>query len=423
MALEFPLQIAVPVNGGFVLLGPLNRDQKLDEGGANEVTAAQLKTLVALLGTLELTTNKNQAGGYLGIDAVTGKVDPQFIPAVALNKVTPVANQAAMLALVAQGGDAAKRADENGKVYMLKENGNPTVLADWIPLTGGIAVDSVNGEVGVVTLNADKIAETATRLWVSTAEKAVWNAKQNALVLDAQPTLNSVNFVNSDAVFKALQDKSATVEVKLFTGNQLDGDNRLNLAPADKKIDRVMVTTINGIVQVAGVHYTSDANGRYIEFPVSTHNAASDHIQVVYFADTPMISLNTVEMSGVSGLTGPDGKILSSNLPEGVGGPVETAFTSVLKFDKDYAMEHIITGDIAFTLNAGSIANNDQAKKKRQNTVYLRANGVNKPTFSANDFVIYSDSWDNSNLMWNRIYFEYLPSGKVLVDITYLHSA
>ncbi|MCD5310812.1 right-handed parallel beta-helix repeat-containing protein [Kineosporia babensis] len=89
-------------------------------------------------------------------DLVGGLVPNSQIPPLAITDVWPVANQAEMLALTAQRGDVAVRAD-NGRTYILRSN-TPTVLADWLEVQAVGAVTSVAGKAGNVMLVAADIA-------------------------------------------------------------------------------------------------------------------------------------------------------------------------------------------------------------------------------------------------------------------------
>ena len=63
------------------------------------------------------------------------------------------------------------------------------------------------------------LAQDATHRTVTDAEKAAWNAKQNALTFDTTPTANSSNPVTSGGVKTALDAKAAKSEiVKTSTG-------------------------------------------------------------------------------------------------------------------------------------------------------------------------------------------------------------
>lgn len=90
-----------------------------------------------------------------------GLIPVGVLPAVAVTTVTAVADEAAMLALDAQQGDVAVRAD-NSTVYMLGTAGDPTVLADWIAISQPGAVASVAGKTGIVTLVANDISDATT---------------------------------------------------------------------------------------------------------------------------------------------------------------------------------------------------------------------------------------------------------------------
>lgn len=371
---------------------------------------------VDMFALYQLTSQKNQAGGYAGIDQVTGKIDAQFIPSIALTDPQVVGSEAAMLALTAQGGDVAKRTDLNGATYMLKTGGDPTVLADWIALSGGLAVDSVNGKTGVVTLNLAEISETATYKRVSQTEKNTWNAKQDALLYDAVPTFQSTKIVNSGALFDYLKTIQSSVEKKTWLGSAADGNNRFNLEAGDADIDSVVVFTEGGVTQHEGVHFTVDAAKRYIEFNENPSNDKTYYL--TYLSNIPVVSLTSVAVANVEGLL-EGGKVKEDLLPEGIGGSVEVAHATALVFDKGYIVEHDVAGPIAYTFNAGSEENDNEAKLSKTRVHYLKADGINKPTFS-NDFVIRYDGWDNTMNKINRLRFEFVGNGQVLVDITYI---
>ena len=79
-----------------------------------------------------------------------GVIPSSSLPPLVIIETTPVASQAAMLALAAQRGDVAIRTDL-GKSFILSTD-NPTVLADWKELLAPGVVASVAGRVGAVTL-------------------------------------------------------------------------------------------------------------------------------------------------------------------------------------------------------------------------------------------------------------------------------
>jgi len=107
---------------------------------------------------------KAAVNGVASLDA-TGVIPTSQIPALAIQTVTTVASQAAMLALNAQSGDVAIRSDLTaaaGNVFM--HNGGTTgTISDWTQIdAGGYAVSSVNGQTGTIVLGfADVGADAA----------------------------------------------------------------------------------------------------------------------------------------------------------------------------------------------------------------------------------------------------------------------
>jgi len=106
---------------------------------------------------------------YVGGLLSTGLVDPAVLPTEATTEVFEVANQAAMLALSAQGGDMAIRSD-NSRVYILGSS-PASVLANWklLPDNSG-AVTSVNAKIGVVVLDTGDIASVLNNRYVTDAD-------------------------------------------------------------------------------------------------------------------------------------------------------------------------------------------------------------------------------------------------------------
>lgn len=95
-------------------------------------------------------TQKGAASGVVPLDA-SSLIPTAYLPPLAVVKYTPVANQAARLALTAESGDGAIQAD-NGKTYVLKFGGSASTNADWLEITAGGAVTTVDGQTGTVSL-------------------------------------------------------------------------------------------------------------------------------------------------------------------------------------------------------------------------------------------------------------------------------
>lgn len=137
------------------------------------------------------TNTRGVPFGVAGLDA-DGKLSTSVLPALALTDIFEAANQAAMLALVAQVGDIAIRTDQN-KTYALAAEPAST-LANWKELrTPTDVVQSVAGLTGAITAAALKAALTLVKGDVglgnvdntSDANKPVSTAQQTALDLKA----------------------------------------------------------------------------------------------------------------------------------------------------------------------------------------------------------------------------------------------
>lgn len=171
-------EVGAPLSGGFVLARSAQTAETLAgsgwyiaargaAGGAVDSVNAQTGAVVldaedvgadpagtaasAVLG-LQPTDEKDQPGGYAGLDG-DGLIATSALPALAIGETFTVASQAAMLALTAQRGDIAIRSDTD-RVYRLV-GPNPALLTDWVLLpVPADAVQSINGQTGIVVLVA-----------------------------------------------------------------------------------------------------------------------------------------------------------------------------------------------------------------------------------------------------------------------------
>lgn len=133
---------------------------------------------------------------------------------------------------IGNGNDRFSRSDafqvwHNGLAYLPTAiNSEITAATDdviptkgWvIANSGGGAVDSVNGQTGVVVLDADDISDTSTtNKWTNASEKATWNGKENATNKQNSLTTDGtgVKFPTVDAVNTALTLKQDNPNVIL----------------------------------------------------------------------------------------------------------------------------------------------------------------------------------------------------------------
>lgn len=162
-----------------------NSDTILDEGGADEVSANEIrshvddntnphsvtKSQVGLGNVLNVeqipASEKGVADGVAPLDS-NAKIPTAYLPPLATVETYVVANEAAMLALDAQTGDMAIRTDTS-ETYVLSGS-DPSVLGDWTKLaTPTDAVLSVNGETGTVLLDTDDIDEGSANQYFTDA--------------------------------------------------------------------------------------------------------------------------------------------------------------------------------------------------------------------------------------------------------------
>lgn len=88
----------------------------------------------------------------------------------------------------------------------------------------------------------------------------------------------------------------------------------------------------------------------------------------------------------------------------------------ILKFDQNYRYIHEMTGPV--TISAHMLA--PLPVPGNFNKLYIKANGVNKPVFTQ-DFEVVWDNWANTAGSWNRVFTEYTPEGKVILQIEQAH--
>ncbi|WJJ10363.1 hypothetical protein P9990_17480 [Prescottella equi] len=143
-------------------------------------------------------------------DGQGGMVIPTAnIPAKALNTTKVVGSEAEMLALTpvqVQEGDLAKRTDLGGVTFALGPE-HPSVLSSWIQIssTGG-AVDSVNGQVGVVVLGRGDVGLGQVDN-TPDAAKPVSGPQATALAGKA-PTVHTHTIAQVDGLQDALDAKA-----------------------------------------------------------------------------------------------------------------------------------------------------------------------------------------------------------------------
>lgn len=122
------------------------------------------------------TSEKGAANGYASLGA-DGKIPAAQIPDVAISEyLGAVPDEPSMLALVGQRGDWCTRTDLGTNFVIIGEPSSN--IANWQQLSYPTApVTSVNTKTGAVVLDADDIADTASRQWISNTSQTIAGEK------------------------------------------------------------------------------------------------------------------------------------------------------------------------------------------------------------------------------------------------------
>ena len=128
-----------------------------------------------LLGNVDGVTSRiflDSANGVAVLDA-QGKIASDRLPAIALSEIFVVSDLAERDSLEAQEGDVAKVISD--EVTFIFDG------STWVELVTNYAVDSVNGQTGVVTLDTDDVAEGESKYF--TEERAAASSVPFAIAL------------------------------------------------------------------------------------------------------------------------------------------------------------------------------------------------------------------------------------------------
>lgn len=166
-----------------------------------------------------------------------------------------------------------------------------------------------------------------------------------------------------------------------------------------------------------GIPADSELKGVY---SVNPYDPETQPVEYDAFVSELQYLISSKRIKGVAGVDGED-YVVKSQL-EGLGGGGSTAYLTdldtwpVLKFDKNYRYVHDMAGAVALSVEAvtpltvvGNVCK-----------LYIKANGTNKPTLSA-DFTVVWDNWSNTAGHWNRYLVEWTPEGKAIVQVEQIH--
>lgn len=176
---------------------------------------------------------KGAANGYAPLDS-NSHIPTIHLPPLAINEVSVVANQAAMLALSAQRGDMAIRTD-TGQTFVLSTD-VPSVLANWKEVLAAGQVTQVNGQTGVVSITLASLGGVAT-----TRQVIAGNGLTGGGALSGDVTLNLVGDSNlnvaADQVSVLSAPKWTTARTLALSGDvngsaSIDGSGNVTITTA-----------------------------------------------------------------------------------------------------------------------------------------------------------------------------------------------
>ena len=185
---------------------------------------------------LALKFDANKVGVANGVPNLDGggKVPSAQLPALSFTGVNVKASDSAMLALglISVKGAVCVRTD-NSNTYILSVDNNPNGDADWIQLlTPGAPVQSVNGQIGTISLTTTNIAEGSNLYYTDaravTANAGVAATKENTANKSTDTNLGTSNTLfPSQYAVKSYVDAQVTGSVTPDASNSIKGKIQL----------------------------------------------------------------------------------------------------------------------------------------------------------------------------------------------------
>ena len=240
-------------------------------------------------------------------DLVEGIIPTSQIPSLAINDTFVAANQAAMLALTAQVGDIAIRSDIN-RTFVL-QTAPASTLANWIMLSGGSDVVSVNGQTGIITLGYSDVGAD-----VAGAAASAQSAAQSyaaALVDDLSGVTNASAARTALGLGTAAVANTGTGASNVILGN----DSRLTdtrTPSAASIVDAMIATTLSpskitgtaailGANTFTGAQTLSDVN-IVLGTTTGTKIGTATTQKLAFYNSTPIVQPSGAVLTALSNL-------------------------------------------------------------------------------------------------------------------------
>ena len=139
---------------------------------------------------------------------------------------------------------------QNNSINYPLPTGASSPLATLADITGGGAVDSVNGQTGVVVLDADDIAETATRVYVTPTQKTAITHSNRATLDAITEAFTTALKSNYDSAYTWVNTNGATV---LSFISNIATTVRGTLLTGLSTISSAKVTATNTVLEAIGL--------------------------------------------------------------------------------------------------------------------------------------------------------------------------
>lgn len=211
------------------------------------------KEAVDSLGTAS-KCNTGVKEGNIPIINSEGKLDTAILPPISITDIFTVDNEEAMLSLNVQKGDICIRSDEN-KTYIL-QNEPATEVPNWIELKSPTdLVQSVNGKVGIVTLNHEDVGAVKANTEITGATKCKITYDTKGLVTSGE-----------DLTSADIPDISETYETKSNKSDSFTASSTMTYASTKALVDGLATKSeFKRYTATIGTSWASGPSGGYTQ--------------------------------------------------------------------------------------------------------------------------------------------------------------
>ncbi len=296
---------AIIVRAGNVTKGYVdaNLDLKVDKVEGKGLSTNDFdntaKEAVENLGTASKCDTGTNEGNVPLINS-DGKLDTSILPQLAITDTFTAESEEQMLMLHAQKGDICIRVDEN-KTYIL-QNEPANEAPNWIELAIPTnSVQSVNGKVGVVTLNYEDVGAVKANTEITGATKCKITYDSKGLVTYGE-----------DLTAADIPDISGTYETKLNKSDSFTESSSTTYASTKALVDGLNTKAeIKRYTATVGTSWTKGSNNEYTqELSISGILETDAPTIDLVLSDNVETSKSQIEAwSSVSRITTGNGKI------------------------------------------------------------------------------------------------------------------